>query len=101
MNTNLIKVCKNGLYGLIDTDGNWVVMPEFEMIEDMFDDKGYCPASIKNNDSYFYAVKCGFIGRNGQWLIETIYDDVEEFNKSGLARCKLDRHFGYINRSGK
>ncbi len=58
---------------------------------------------IYSNNQLFSSVqegKWGFVNKNGEVVIDYIYDNVSEFNTSGFASVKKDGKWGAINQSG-
>ena len=47
-----------------------------------------------------YSSKCGFMDRDGNFVIEPTFDDVQPFS-DGLAAVKLKNKWGFIDRNGK
>lgn len=43
----------------------------------------------------------GYIDRNGNWIIEPRYDDVQNFNEDGIAEVSIRPRWFYIDRTGK
>ena len=63
------------LYGTINTDGKYILWPSYEEIKDY---KNYY-ARVRKKDKY------GYIDRNGNLRIQTVWDIAEDFDKEGLA----------------
>ena len=58
---------------------------------------------FSNNSEYTYAKnggKMGFINKNGEWIIEPVYEKARAF-KNGLAPVMKDKTWGYINTKGE
>ena len=45
--------------------------------------------------------KWGYIDRNGKWVINPQFDEVDDFSDNGLAAVAIDSKWGYIDRTGK
>lgn len=80
---------KNGKFGYVDQNGNWVIEPKFDHAWDLQD--GVSMVII--------AGKYGFIKSDGSYLAEPIYDDAWSFN-FGLARVKLNGEWGILKKDG-
>lgn len=115
---------ENGLFGVQNIDGEWIIKPQFEKIANKFtngvlsvrkngkwgaiDNQGRLIIEPKFNNmlifDYKYALASldegwGFIDTNGQWVISPLYEDALHFN-NGLAAVKLDNKWGYIDELG-
>jgi hypothetical protein len=90
------QIIKNGVYGLIDTAGNFVIpLGKYSFLNPM-DEQGMILAK-KNG-------KWGFIDINENVLIPFIYDDLGVFSKSvdlDLAPAAKNKKQGFINRKGE
>jgi len=53
-------------------------------------------ASIFRNDFY----KCGFINKEGNWVIQPLYDDLGNFDDQDYCSAQLNEKWGFINRQG-
>lgn len=84
-------VHKNGLVGLINTQGKEVIKPEYEKI-DYF-----------GKDNVAYTWKNGLVGLidiNGKVIIDNIYEQIGHF-KGNQAIVKKDGLSGVVDKSGK
>ena len=86
---NLASVSFDGKYGYINTDGDFVIEPQFEEAEDF--KNGI--ARVRTNGKY------GYINTNGKFVIEPQFDNVGDF-RDGIAYVKLNKKYGYINSKG-
>ena len=64
-------------YGVIDSNGTWVIEPRFNQIS--IPVKGLCIASPSRNDAMYrvikYCVPCGIVDLSGEWVIEPKWKD--------------------------
>lgn len=86
----LIPAMKNGLWGYIDSNEQWIIRERFD--EAMPFTQGL--ACVQYYDRW------GFIDKNGQWVIQPIYDKAKPFSE-GMACVKINNGWGFINKSGK
>ncbi|WP_434579813.1 WG repeat-containing protein [Sulfurimonas sp. NW15] len=82
---------KENLYGFIDTDGQWVVEPQYEEIE-KFDSNDLI--KVKKDGKY------GFINTKGEIVIEPQFDEIEAFEDE-LSKVKQNDKYGFINTKGE
>ena len=80
-----------GKWGLIDTQGKWVLAPTFTDIG-MYSVEGLLP--VKVDDKY------GYINYLGTPITDFKYDEVKSFS-DGLAAVRVDDQWGYIHPDGK
>jgi len=45
-------------------------------------------------------LKAGMVNRHGDWVIQPIFDWVEDFSEQGYARAKITENWGFIDRKG-
>lgn len=83
---------KNGKWGFINADEQWVIEPKFDSVGS-FGDNELAPARI--NHSY------GYINAKGEWIIRPKFDSVGHFAKNGLAVVEIGGNKGYINTKGE
>ena len=79
----------DGKWGYVDRSGNWVIQPQFNMVDNFKD--GIASVMIGN--------KWGWIDKTGKIVIEPQFELVEDFSE-GLARV-LKEKVGYIDKTGK
>ena len=86
----LIPVYKEGKYGLINSEGSWLVEPEYDYA-------GYFSeglAVVKKDDKY------GVINKKGKVVIELKFKYIEDFSH-GLAVAMADNDlYGFIDHKG-
>ncbi|NCB55881.1 MAG: WG repeat-containing protein, partial [Epsilonproteobacteria bacterium] len=120
---------KDGKYGLIDKQGNWVMEPKFQWIgcfkrglalvrdnlkEGIIDESGaYVLKPIFDKIDFITDTtpeiigvekdkKHGFIDRNGQWIIEPKFKRLRFFTPDGIAVASEDgKRYGLINRDAE
>jgi len=86
------------LWGYVDEKGSFVVPPEYDLGYDQlvpfnFNDLGIAP--IKTLEG-----KYGFVGLNGEIIVEPTLDLVRGFYE-GIAAVKSNGMWGYMNRDGR
>ncbi|PHI21833.1 hypothetical protein CEQ90_00670 [Lewinellaceae bacterium SD302] len=87
----------NGKWGIIKSD--WEMMVDYK-----YDD--VLPNTYQNlpDHTFVYRLenKYGFLDESGEVLIEAKYYQAEPFNKRGLAKVWLNKHYwGYIDKTGR
>jgi len=116
------------LWGFVDKTGKFVIEPQFTfvtpfhegiaMVKDQsgqraIDKKGRTIFALPSDGSRevfgwfsegravaFDGRHSGYIGVDGQWIIQAQYDRAEDFS-GGLAAVEVGKKWGYINRSGR
>lgn len=81
-----IVVMENGLFGVIDTKGNFVFQPKYQCIK----------SPSENLWPYQENYHWGFLDDNGNVVISAQYDNVLRFS-SGLAPFSKGKKYGYID----
>ncbi len=84
----LALVRENDLFGYINTDGEYVIEPQFEAAKSF---SGNLAAAIQGK-------KWGFINNSGKWIIQPEYDKVKDFI-SGYALVLKNDEWNYIDSS--
>lgn len=87
---NLIAVCKNKKWGILDINRKYAVKPQFDDIKEF--SEGLC--AFKQNG------KWGFMDKSFKVTIKPQFDKAENFSE-GYAAVKKSGSWGYINSSGK
>ena len=87
----LAIVDHDGMYGLIDRTGNFVVEPKYDLAFN-------CPNGMV---SVFVNGKYGCIDISGKTIVEPQYDDFTGFNANGIAAFCMNKKWGVIDDSGK
>jgi len=90
--SGLIRAGKDGRWGFINVQGQWVVEPQFDDVQPI---AGHDLAAAKINGQW------GYIDIQGRWVITPQFDDVKSFADNGLAPAAISRKWGYVNISGK
>lgn len=90
-NPNVFGVKKNGLWGIIDKDGNMICEPQFKSVSI----GGYEIRIMDAKDKY------GFLDENGKMIVEPKYDYTGDGFFNGVV--VVGRDFGYtvIDKSGR
>ena len=83
---------KDGKYGLMGADGDWIIEPRLLKAYYFFDD--LCRAQDENG-------KWGWFNTEGHWVIPAKFDNAEAFKGDGLARVDIDGKRGEINMRGQ
>lgn len=104
---SIIGALSYNLYGFIDKTGQFVIEPQFPnpMLNSIYGDgkdefhEGLAVMGkrIGNN---MLAQKFGYINRNGNWIIEPVYDGAAGF-KNNRAIVKKKEKYGCINNKGE
>ena len=82
------------LWGYINSTGDWVIEPQFEITPSVFDADGF--ARIQDTDEFY-----GYIDLNGDIVIAPQYRYAGSFS-DGLARVAFaDGYYGFINEKGE
>lgn len=81
-------VVKDGKYGIIDIDGQYVVSPKYDGISEIFEGG----VVIKQNGLY------GYMDINGSVIIAPRYQSLSNF-KGGLAIFSSDNKYGVVDRA--
>lgn len=71
----ITAVEKDGLWGYIDTEGNWILEPRYEAA------KSFCNGLAGVREEGLW----GFIDRSGEIVIECAYEDVDYWNEEGCC----------------
>jgi hypothetical protein len=89
--TPYAKVKKDGKWGYINVNGEISIPIEYY----------YCSEPKDNIVIVANGGKYGFLNINGNKICDLIYDKVEAFDESGLAKVVLDKKYGYIDKTGE
>lgn len=84
-------------YGIKDADGNWVLKPAYNFIEDFYDDElnlidtitVFHNSQYYKNSNIFLGNKCGLINNKGKILIPDIYDKL--ICQKGTCAASIDK----------
>jgi uncharacterized protein (TIGR02145 family) len=84
-----------GLWGLIDKSGNWVLKPEYYSISAL---TGYpfFHRVVVNTDG-----KYGVLGRSGKFFVAPDYDEELVFSYRGIALAKKNGNGGLLDTTGR
>jgi hypothetical protein len=82
-------VQRNGMYGVIDLDGNEVVPLKYDWIEWFYEGM----VSVELNQ------KCGFVDKDGNEVVSPRYDWVSDYQE-GMATVRIDGRYGIIDLDG-
>jgi len=99
------KFGEANLQGFIDTNGAFIVKPQFSLAGDFSD--GLIPVEIGGRNrkdgerSYTHiSGKWGYIDKAGKIIIAPKFDNADEFSE-GLANVTIGKNYGYIDKSGQ
>jgi hypothetical protein len=116
---DLLIVVQNGKYGYIDDEGKVIIRPQFIWAGDFFRGLGIVyvcgryvsidssgalhPLQVPTQGPWIarkQGEKFGFVDAAGEFKIQPIYDDVQDFS-GGLAAVKVGEKWGFIDTSGR
>lgn len=117
---NLARVRKDGLWGFINRKGKLIVEPRFEdwqlIVDDTPDSSVFEGVSEKFHEVFydFDSVglprnglnkvtkdgKSGFINKNGERVVDLLFDEAREFFNGFAAVC-IDNQWSFINTEGE
>ena len=92
---DVLKVQKNGLWGLIDLNGKEILTPEFDNIETL---KGIENSLIVQKNNLL-----GIVNNKGTKILEAEYKEILNFGddyKNGYRVVNEDNKYGIVNSSG-
>lgn len=87
----LFPMPHNNKFGLINTNGKWVIRPQFNKIKPL-EGSNLFGASIDGE-------RLGIIDNKGNWVIEPIFEDIANFH-DGLAIAKRNGKYGFVDTKG-
>ncbi len=101
---NMVEVC-NMANAIITTENNYIKISNDTDVK-YFDKEG---KELKNTEVYpnntLFANKVdnkwGFVNKDGNTVVEAIYDKVTEFNEYGFAGIMKDNKWGVVNSNGE
>lgn len=82
---------KNGLYGVMDINGNLIVEPLYDSIGDFYE--GF---AVVYKDG-----KAGYINSAGRVIVEPVWADAQDFSDSAAAVKDDNGLWGFIDKDGK
>ena len=88
----LIPAGVDGKCGIIDQNGNWIINPQFDEINDLFWDE---MVEVKSNG------KWGYLNLSDNTTITPQYEEVSPFLGDNTARVKLNGKWRLIDKTGK
>ncbi len=86
-----------GFYGLIDTQGNYVVAPDRWNDMAGFDMEGLAKVGVLGEDG---VIRYGYIDAEGKVVVEPVWEALGSFRED-VCWVKRDGKYGYIDRSGE
>lgn len=97
----LAAVKQNGKWGFIDSLGQWVVYPKYDLVGSFSEGLAWvCVSCPENQESLKKtSCKCGFINQKGKEVIPLKYESAGDFSE-GFAVVERNGKYGYINRKG-
>lgn len=90
---DMAKVADQGLLGMIDTSGAWLIPPRYDQLHP-FAANGL--ARARDEDE-----RVLFINRNGDTVLTPDFDSVFQFGPEGLAMVVQDGRYGLIDSQGE
>lgn len=85
-------VQKDGLYGIINKEGRFLVPPTYEQTKGEFHDG---LLGVKKDE------KWGFVDSRGNWIIEPQFEETQNFQNGYAMVARGLRQWGCIDKSGK
>ncbi|WP_296700855.1 WG repeat-containing protein [Algoriphagus sp.] len=86
----LFPAIENGKKGFVNSDGEWMIDPQFEEVT-LFSES---LASFKQNG------KWGVIRANGELIEDAVWDEVKPYSK-GFSIVQSNNHYYLLNRNGE
>ena len=77
-------------YGLVNTNGEFVLQPDFDYISDFQNGM----AVVSKNEEY------GIVNAEGEFVIEICFDGLKSFENDKYTPAKQGEKWGYINKKG-
>jgi hypothetical protein len=98
----LAAACKDGKYGFINKEGNWIIEPQW-LDARCFNEGLAAVAKGGHWDKIDYLKGCkwGFINKQGQWVVKPVWLKVKNFNKGVALVSPTKDKWGVINKQGK
>ena len=88
----------NKKFGVVDSNGNFVIKPEFS---DIFEFKGLKDIfGIGTSDRYSHNGKYGAVDLNGEIVLPPVYDTIEWDSKESFFIVELNGKWGTADRNG-
>ena len=91
LNEKLIKIKSGDLYGVMDTDGKWLLQLNLKYIGEEREEM----VALKGNNK-----KWGFMNSKGELSIPLQYDNVNSFY-DGIAEVEHNNKWGFIDKKGE
>lgn len=92
---DILKVQKNGKYGLIDIDGKEILSPQFDKIDTL---KGLENSILVQKDGQY-----GLVNKSGATIIDTKYSKIKKFDndyKHGYITVDSNNKYGLVSYAG-
>lgn len=95
---NIAFVLINGKYGCIKADGSYLLEPEYDAL--WYSENVGWIYGVKYEDS---SEKTKFLcfDTEGKLILNTQYEELEDFSENGLALYKENGKYGFINKKGE
>ena len=90
LDSGVAAVCDNGLWGLLDMQGNTLLGTECESIGNFY----YGLALVFKNG------KAGFINSSGNYIVNPIYSDAQPYSESLAAVKNTNGKWGFVDTAG-
>jgi hypothetical protein len=94
---NFTEAAENGKYGVIDTNGKWIIQPQFDDVTYLTENKespftaGFVLAKSGEN--------WGAVDTNGSMTVPAAFEEIRSFSGT-MAAVKKNGVWGFINTSG-
>ncbi len=100
---NGVALVLDGLWGLIDTNGNYILKPQYRDLDDIAIDGDYIYFSENYSDSNgIYHNTIGIVKTDGRIILQPQTEGyVREGFRDGVLNCYINNKSTYINTSGK
>lgn len=91
IDAGIVVVCDNGLWGIMDINGNILLEPSLDSID-----------TFSEGIAIFYKdSKCGFVNTSGRIISEAVWCNAQKFSDSFAAIKNDEGCWGYINTLGE
>ncbi|MHC4561541.1 MAG: WG repeat-containing protein [Planctomycetota bacterium] len=100
-----VMVEKNGLEGLVDLRGNWVIPPQFDGVRPFSNGRaavsvGATTRWLFDDKTLYSGGKWGFCDRQGKLVAPTIYKAAQDYSEGLAAVFRSPYGWGYIDLDG-
>lgn len=89
----MLAVKEGDYWGFMNNKGQWTIFPQFVNPKPPVFSEGLAAALEPTSNQY------GFIDKTGRWVIEPVFDEVNDFSE-GLASARLGFKWGVLDNKG-